>query len=134
MIRLQKSFFIYKAPAFLWALFIFYLLTIPGRSLPDVHILNADKLAHASVFFIQAILLYRALIYPSPLIFFKRLTPVFTTSVLTFLYGVLSEEYQSFVPDRTPEVLDAIANSFGIVFFLIAIWMWRKRRHHHANS
>ena len=124
----SNNFFWYKFPAFLWAIIIWILLTMPGKSLPSINIWNFDKLAHAGVFFLQALLLYRALMFPTPILILKKIKPFIATAVFTFLYGSLSEIYQSLIPDRTPDVKDAIANTFGLILFALVLFLWERRK------
>ena len=57
------------------------------------------------------------------------------SAVLTILYGMTDEFHQSFVPDRTAEVRDLIADATGAVTAAGSIWAWsivlaiRHRRH-----
>lgn len=122
----MKSFILYKAPAIFWTLFILTLLSIPGPSLPSIGIANIDKLEHAGVFFFQALFCYRAFMFPTPIFLLKKITPITATFLLTFLYGSLSEVYQSLIPDRIPDALDAAANTFGLILFGLALYVWEK--------
>lgn len=115
----SRTFLLFKAPAILWAIFIFSLLTMPGKSLPSVNLWNEDKLAHAAVFCIQALLLHRAFSKPAPLTLFKKFSPLLAAAIITLVYGALSEAYQTFLPDRVPDLLDVIANSAGVLLFVI---------------
>ncbi len=123
----MKNLLLYKIPALLWAAFIFLLLTVPSSSLPTVHIVDIDKLAHAGVFFIQAFLLYRAFEFPKPIHLIGSIKPAYSASIITVIYATMSEVYQFFIPDRTPEILDALANSFGVILFLGMLFIWNRR-------
>ncbi len=92
-----------------WTAFIVLLLSIPGRSFPSTSLWEYDKIAHAGLFFILAILWLRAM--PTG----RR---GFTLSFL--LVGVafsgISELYQGMLPfDRTPDLYDSLADAVGFI-------------------
>lgn len=50
-----------------------------------------------------------------------------TAAVLAVVYGVVDEWHQSFVPGRTPDVLDILTDAAGaIVAMLVMTWMDRR--------
>jgi VanZ family protein len=54
-----------------------------------------------------------------------------TAFALTTGYGLLDEFHQSFVPGRTPDVLDLICDALGA---LVGLWLWvRLQRHYSGN-
>jgi VanZ family protein len=44
--------------------------------------------------------------------------------VLAVLYGVSDEVHQSFVPGRTPDGADVVADAVGAALGLLAAWAW----------
>ncbi len=93
-------------PAGLWAFLIFFLSSqsrlprIPG-AFPGV-----DKLAHAAVFGVFAFLLLYADRFP------RGWRGLFWVGI-AFLYGVSDEIHQSFVPGRTVDIYDGLADLTG---------------------
>lgn len=82
----------------------------------------ADKIVHGALYgglgflFLRALLRGRYLNIP--------MLSVILAIVLTSLYGVTDEYHQSFVPGRTPEIHDWIADTVGaalVCFFLFAV-------------
>ena len=71
----------------------------------------SDKLLHLGAYALLAILFHRALgqhrVGASPL---KR---AILTIAFTVLYGISDEFHQSFVPGRSPEILDVAADAAG---------------------
>ena len=107
-------------PAFVWFLLIMVLLSLPGESFPVVAIWKPDKLAHITLFGMQAFLLWLALVLPSsvaPL----RLPPLVVSGLATMLFGVASEGYQALFTTRMADPFDMIANAIGVLLFLTGV-------------
>jgi VanZ family protein len=93
-----------------WAAVIFVLSSIPGRAIPAVAIVNFDKIAHTGVYFVFGALCFLALPKsPSR----TASTYVLWAGALATLYGVSDEIHQLFVPGRSSEVLDVVADCVG---------------------
>ena len=56
----------------------------------------------------------------------KNISFVVWTGLLVFLYGVILEVVQFYLPYRTFNVYDVVANGAGMVIFVI-VWMVRKK-------
>lgn len=113
-------------PAGLWALVILVLCLMPGSRLPEwdwFALLDLDKLVHAALFFVQALLLARA--------FIARGTPVrwaLWAVAIAALYGLATELMQGLEAlGRRTDINDLIANTVGA---LAAGWFarWRIRK------
>lgn len=104
--------------ALLWAMLIFILCAIPGKDIPFGGIwelFNVDKLIHASLFFVQAALLIQGFNNQTQVILFSRKPKLFAV-VLCIMYGADLELMQgAFFEDRTADIHDFVANSFGAV-------------------
>ena len=67
---------------------------------------------------------------------FPTINRIFTASLaffLTVMWGVLDEIHQAFVPGRTSQISDVLADSVGaligtVAFVLVAVWRNRKGR------
>lgn len=99
-----------RAAATAWTLLILVLCTIPGRDLPDIQIVSADKIGHIGIFAVFGWLWMRTS-PPSELDrHFKYVL------LLGVAYAVLTEVYQGLLPfGRVPDVWDALANTAGLV-------------------
>lgn len=101
----------------IWALFIFILCAIPGKSLPHytwADLLSVDKLIHFSLFFILAILIKRAwaLSVTKPTIALQN----FIVIAGGITYGGLLELMQNYCyTDRSGSWFDFLANSIGVM-------------------
>ncbi len=49
---------------------------------------------------------------------------VFWAILLAVGYGITDEWHQSFVPGRTPELRDLVADAFGSAFGAGMVWLW----------
>ena len=76
-----------------------------------------DKLAHFITYFI---LTFVALLSSN------QKHSLLSILVIQILIGICLEVAQSFIPGRTPEFLDVLANSFGVMFGAIVYFLFRK--------
>jgi VanZ family protein len=95
-------------PALLWTLIVSILTLLPGRDLPDVHIVNFDKMAHFAVFgllewlYLKWICLGRSISKPGLI------------TLACVAYGGLIEILQgAFYIDRYADFWDFLFNSLG---------------------
>ena len=102
----------YQLPAVLWAIVIFVASSIPATKLPRFSMMFNDKLVHAAIFFIFGLLVYRALTSRSAPDRFDW-TRLFISVSAVIIYGLSDEIHQGFVPGRTVDVLDAMADAAG---------------------
>lgn len=113
----------------LWALFILVLCGIPGRDLPHssfLELLNFDKFVHASLFFVLILFTVRGFILQSEYANLKHYAK-WIGGILCVTYGGLLEVMQgTLFEDRSADVLDFIANSFGVALGLV-MYVWVER-------
>jgi VanZ family protein len=76
---------------------------LPGRFI--------DKIAHMAIYALLGALITRAL--SGGCLSATTWRDVVFAVVLSTLYGVSDEWHQSFVPDRTPDVMDLVADALG---------------------
>ena len=96
-------------PPVIWAGLIFTASSLPTRGLPPL-IPHADKVAHFIIYGILALLLYRALHGERK---FRPLAAVLLSVLLASAYGALDEFHQYFVPSRSMDILDWMADTLG---------------------
>ena len=111
-----------------WTLLIMVALTIPGKSIPDSHIFQLDKLIHAGLFLVLT-LLWLAALSEGPI------GRGLTILAAMIVFAIFTEFYQQIMPiGRSADLLDSVADAIGsIVAFLI--WLdartrlerWRQR-------
>jgi VanZ family protein len=115
-------FFKYTRWSLLWALFILILCAIPGRDLPKVSVLellNFDKFVHASLFFVLLLLTVRGFSLQTAITALHK-SPKIMAFALCVIYGGTIELMQgAFFLERTADLNDFIANSFGCFIGII---------------
>ena len=95
-------------PALLWTLIISILTLLPGRDLPDVHIVNFDKMAHFGVFGMLEWL------YLNWLCLGRNFKNPLLITLACVAYGGLIEVLQgTFYTDRYADIWDFTFNSLG---------------------
>lgn len=96
------------APA--WTVLIIALCTIPGSELPEVDVIAADKLVHAFIFAVFAVLWCRRQ---------PRVRPL-TILIGGVILAVLTEPYQGWIGlGRIPDPYDTLANTIGLLAGLV---------------
>jgi VanZ family protein len=129
--RNLKSYLWYQLPAVLWAAAIFIESTIPGKKIPHLPP-GSDKIIHATLFFIFCWFAHRALKFQN-IEWLSRIS-LFIALVGTAIYGFSDEYHQIFVPGRTPDVYDLIADITGAsIYLMIIFFIDRKRRSRQAT-
>ena len=109
---LARGSILWRLAPFAWMALLFLLSAQPDISdpfeIPDW--LPADKMVHAGLYAVLAALFYLA-----------GMGPVAAVAV-TALYGITDEIHQMFVPGRSPELLDLLADLLGAV---AGVWLVR---------
>jgi VanZ family protein len=121
----NHSFARYQLPFILWAIVIFISSSIPGNDLPNIGILNADKIAHFLIFFLFCAFTHRAIKFQDRYPFLARHDLIFSI-IITITYGVIDEAHQIFVPSRDSNLRDLAADALGAFLYVGVIWLWSK--------
>lgn len=111
--------------ALLWMGLLFYLSHQPSLHTPELFP-NQDKLIHAVVYGALGVMLLGT----QPLRAGHYTWQQIGASVLiASLYGASDELHQSFIPGRSPEVADWIADTLGALAAVLAVaWVLKNRR------
>ncbi|MGJ8683683.1 MAG: VanZ family protein [Nonlabens sp.] len=134
--------FYWSAPVYT-ALIIYF--SIGNSPAPPVDISNIDKIYHCGAYFIMAMLWYfffysRFLTQQSHFKFtwkdivasWSRIIAI-SAAVLSFIVGVLVEFAQEYISvNRTMDMMDALANTVGIVIAIVLLWLVSKRFNTHS--
>jgi VanZ family protein len=121
MINNHRNFFL--PAAIVWAIVIFCLSQIPGVDVPRL-VFNTDKLLHAIVYGILGFLTLGSMKTTAE---GYRLFQIFLAVVLVVIYGGLDEFHQHFIPGRTADIHDLMADAVGgmlgvgLLYYLIKL-------------
>ena len=119
----------YKMPVIVWALVIFAASSVPGRDFPNLAILKYDKVLHIIFYCIFGATVFLAL--EPKVATGKMLWSRFVYTILiAAAYGASDEFHQLFVPGRSCDVYDFIADVTGGCCALVLAWMFMKYRAH----
>lgn len=114
-------FFKHTWPAFLFALIVLILCVIPGQDIPEVGIVNFDKLVHTALFALLTFLFAKGF-YRQTSIFFLKQHFIIVPAVLCSLYGGLLEILQATVCiNRAGDWLDFLFDTLGALVAAIVI-------------
>ena len=109
--------------AFAWMALLFYLSHQPGLDTPMLFS-GQDKVLHAAVYGLLGLLLLAAQPRQAQGYSWRQ---VGISTLIASLYGLSDEIHQYFVPGRSNEILDWVADTLGALIgaFLLA-WLSRK--------
>jgi len=114
----------YQLPLFLWLLLIFSISAIP--SVPAVKFpVSPDKIAHFFIYFVLCMLSKRAF-YNQEKWLWLREHSLLAALLFTVAYGALDEVHQIYVPGRSADLYDALADALGASLF--GGWAWYSAR------
>ncbi len=122
---LRKN-FPFKYLALLYALLIFTVSAIPGISPPSFGFELEDKILHFIEYSVFSALLFLAF-FTSGKEYLKKHV-FFLSSLIGIAYAISDELHQKFVPGRSCELFDFVADCLGIVVIQIGIWFYLKRK------
>lgn len=111
----MNNFLKYNWPSILWAAIILGICLMPGRDLPKVELINADKLAHFICYVLLALFTFYGWQKQNSFAWFHVNTFIkilFITSVYGFAVEIMQHV---FTADRHFDLYDALANSIGAV-------------------
>lgn len=117
----------YQAPAILWALLLFAASSIPSEEFPRLSIFSQDKLLHISAYFGFGLVLYRAIMYQQRFLWLKQHAKL-AVIVCAALYAVSDEFHQSFVPGRSMDHWDLVADVLGATILVLAVTVYQRLR------
>lgn len=114
-----------QLPVIVWAVSIFVLSGI--RSFPVSRTpFGFDKIAHFVMFFVFCGLGWRALYHQSASGALRRYA-LLGAFIMAVAYGALDELHQVFVPGRSPDLYDLVADALGAAGYVVWHHMRAKR-------
>lgn len=113
-------------PALIWALVILGLCSVPGRDIPHIsflEMLSFDKWVHAGVFFTLVILFIRGFRLQSGSSYFRSHAAFMAVGISVAYGGMLEVMQGTLFSERSADIYDFIANSFGC---FVALFLYPK--------
>lgn len=110
----------------LYAILIFVQSSIPGDSLPDMVLTISDKVIHFGMYFVFFVLVFISIyhfknIHSNKFVFFYSF-------MITILFGAFDEIHQYFVPNRSCDIFDFIADAIGALAGILIILIYLQIR------
>ena len=102
-------------PAISWTLLVLVLLSVPTGSLAVSDLLGLDQVVHLTLFFVLTWLWLQAVAE-------RSLIRSLVVLLAAFAFAFGSEWYQHFLPARSMDVFDGVADSVGAVLAWAAWW------------
>jgi VanZ family protein len=84
-----------------------------------------DKVMHFVIYGIHTLL---CLLILCEKILFLKFMQYFLALIFSVSYGIFNEIYQYFIPEREFSLGDILANSLGIITFLILVYIFQNKR------
>ncbi|MCB9255741.1 MAG: VanZ family protein [Chitinophagales bacterium] len=95
---------------------IMYLSLLPKIELPETNLIQADKLVHASMYFILSLSIFKGFFNTT----LKKSIGI--ACLLSFLYGIIVEFAQDICTlTRMFDVFDILANGFGSILAYLVV-------------
>jgi len=121
---------------FFWILLIVYSVVIfIFSSRPEVEVeqyfYGQDKVMHFVIYGIYTFLCLLTLCDRIPSL---KSIQYFLALILSFSYGIFNEIYQYFIPEREFSFGDILANSLGIITFLILVYIFQNKKQKKGNK
>ena len=115
---------------FFWMLLIVYSMVIfIFSSRPEVGVeqlfYGQDKVMH---FVIYGIHTFLCLLTLCDKILLLKFIQYFLALILSVSYGIFNEIYQYFIPEREFSFGDILANSLGVITFLILVYIFQNKK------
>ena len=105
-------------PLIVYWIVLFVLTSLPSSSAITVGV--SDKIEHFGAYGLLSVFLYLKLFFQNKYELLKRFPALFTIFIASF-YGFLDEIHQLFVPGRSAELLDWLADFVGSVIAVLIV-------------
>jgi VanZ family protein len=110
-VRFWRGFLLYVLPAILYSIFIFLMSSLSAPPTPTFELEWGDKVTHAGAFGLMMLTTFRAVRW---ILGRKSLRLQVGIALLyCILYGATDEIHQYFVPNRSCDIFDLLADAVG---------------------
>lgn len=113
----NKVMLVYLPLIFYWII-LFILTSLPTSSVPSVGV--NDKVEHFLAFFVLSFLVYLTALFQKKKIFLKKYAILFTFIIVS-IYGIFDELHQLFIPGRSCELNDLLADIAGAIIGILIL-------------
>ena len=110
--------YLINIPLIIYWLILFILTSLPGKEAITIGV--NDKIEHFGAYGLLSAILYLNLLFQEKFKLFSKYPATFTLIVAS-LYGMVDELHQLFVPGRSADVRDWLADFIGAVLGVIII-------------
>lgn len=121
-------FFRYNLVTILWALFLLLITLTPGNAMPttgNFTVPHSDKVVHFVGFGILAFLMSRGFKKQYSKIWLRN-HYILCSLVLAISFGIIIEIFQLYIPDRSFDLFDIVANTTGVLAGLGTLYFYYK--------
>jgi VanZ family protein len=122
----MNNFTRFQLPLILWMFFIFLISSVESIPHMQTIFISTDKLAHTIEFFVFCWFCWRAMYFQDTFSLLKRWS-LFFAFIFTCIFGYLDEVHQLFVPGRSYEYLDMLADATGALLCIVIITFMKRR-------
>ncbi len=123
----MKQFVKQNTKTILWTIIVVGVCVVPGNEIPSPPIINIphlDKIVHAGLYFVLTIFSVKSFLKQN-LVRILNQKPFYSAFVYAVVLGLAVELVQyNFIPNRSGDVLDALANSVGSLLALFVVKKW----------
>jgi len=113
----NKKLLVYTPLVVYWII-LFGATTLPAASMPSFGVV--DKVNHLLAYFILAILLFLTLLFQQKVPLSLNKAAAYAL-IICSLYGMLDEVHQIFIPGRSAEFLDFLADACGALLGVLVM-------------
>lgn len=114
----RNRFYLINIPLVIYWLILFILTSLPSKMAVTVNV--SDKIEHFGAYGLLSVFLYLNLSFQNKIKIFNKFPATFTVLIAS-LYGLLDELHQLFVPGRSAEFLDWIADFSGSLIAVLIV-------------
>lgn len=131
MKKINRVFLFIYLPLIIHWVTIFILTSLPSNKLPSAEV--SDKINHFLAFFVLGFFLNLTLKYQTKFSKLKK-NILLITVIIAAGYGLLDELHQLFIPGRSAEVLDWLADFIGAISGNFLAELIYRRNFHALNN
>lgn len=119
---MAKQAIIYYIPSLIWAIIIYNLSTTAPENLPKFDLFSIDKIGHLCFYAALVFLL----LYPSTKITIPFPFYPLLAIIIAGAYGIALEWVQAYLPNRSYDYADMIANFVGCIVGYFSFTLFKK--------